>query len=59
MFVLDKRTYDILFNNAPIDDLTLDEIGEAEEDINRISSALKKVKQKFINKISRSSGFHF
>lgn len=47
-FVLDKRTFDILFNDAPVEDVTVEEIAEAEKDLNRLQEALKKVKQKLL-----------
>ena len=47
-FILDRHTYDILFNDAPVDDVTAEEIAEAENDLNRIWKALERLKRKIL-----------
>ena len=47
-FILDKRTFDILFKEAPVDDVTIPEIVEAEKDLNNLQKALASVKKKLL-----------
>ena len=52
-FVLDKRTYDILFKDAPVGDVSCEELVEAENDLKSLQDALKRVKAKVTEEINR------
>ena len=54
MFILDKRSYELLFKNASVESVTIEEITKAEEDVSRIQKALDNLKKRVIDFLSGS-----